>query len=166
MIATLLNIALLAPAPVTEAPTRPLRTLQVDPLTTALGYVHVQIEHVLGDHFSVYLGPHLRLFSAPFAEEKEDFTGFGAEVGLRYYFSGTAPEGWWGLVRGVTAQASTDDETAFAGYGSLLGGYTAIFDDVFVLSGGAGVQYIEYQVAGLGPKGIFPALHTALGVAF
>jgi hypothetical protein len=32
-------------------------TIQVDPLTTALGLVHVQIEYALSDHWSVYAGP-------------------------------------------------------------------------------------------------------------
>ncbi len=144
-------------------------TVQIDPLTTALGFVHVQFERTLGDHFSVYLGPHMRLFSSPFADE-EDFLGFGAELGVRWYFLGTAPEGFWGLVRGVGAHLSTSangtEETAFGGYGSVLAGYTWILGDIWVLSAGAGGQYLHYTVDGLGPKTFAPALHTALGVAF
>lgn len=48
----------------------------------------------------------------------------------------------------------------------MLGGYTFILDEWFVLSLGTGIQYLHYRVAGLGPKTVAPALHTAVGVAF
>lgn len=148
----------------------PLWTAQVDPLTTALGYVHVQVERALGPDWSIYAGPHMRLFDSLLADDEEDFVGFGVELGLRWYFSGTAPSGGWVLVRGVgahlTAKTPMGDETALGGYVSGLGGYTWIFDDRWVLSAGGGVQYLQYRVADLGPEGIFPALHTTFGVAF
>ena len=144
-------------------------TLQVDPLTTALGFVHLQVERRFTDHFSIYAGPHLRLFSPPFTEP-EKFTGYGAEVGFRYYFLGGAPKGWWLLARGVIAQlhAKIDgvDETSGGGYISALGGYTFIISDWFVLSLGAGVQYLDYTIADMGPSGVLPAAHTAVGIAF
>ena len=146
-------------------PQRPSWTLQVDPLTTYLGYVHLQVEHAFTPHFSLYAGPHLRLFSAPGAEP-EDYRGYGVELGARWYPFETAPEGFWTLVRGVGARISTDDNATFGGYVSGLAGYTAIFADIFVLSGGAGVQYLHYHIDGLGPKRVFLALHTTLGVAF
>lgn len=144
-------------------------TIQVDPLTTVLGFVHLQFERTLGDHASIYVGPHLRLFSSPFSDP-EDFVGYGVEVGVRWYFLGTAPRGWWGLVRGVGASLKTDAngtrETALGGYGSALGGYTWIVADRLVLSLGGGVQYLHYTVGGLGPKTFAPAAHTAIGIAF
>lgn len=144
-------------------------TVQVDPLTTALGFVHIQVERTIGDRFSIYAGPSLRLFSNP-ATDAEDFIGLGAELGLRWYFLGGAPEGWWAMVRGVGAQLSTSargvDETSFGGYVSSLGGYTWIFSDWFVLSAGTGVQYFAYEIAGLGISGVLPALHTTFGAAF
>lgn len=143
-------------------------TLQVDPLTTALGYVHMQFEHAPVPHFSYYVGPHMRLFDSLLGDEREDFTGIGVEVGLRYFIKPNAPEGLWLSTRGVIARQSTpiQDAAEPAGYISALAGYTLISKGGFVLSGGAGVQYIHYQIAGLGPKGIFPALHTAIGTAF
>lgn len=144
-------------------------TVQVDPLTTVLGFVHVQVERKFADHFSIYAGPHLRLFSPPFTEP-EKFVGYGVELGARWYFLGTAPRGFWALGRGVMAQLRTEvngvPETAGGGYASVLGGYTFIFGDRFVVSLGAGVQYLQYTIADMGPRGIAPALHTAIGVAF
>lgn len=143
----------------------PTWTVQVDPLTTYLGYVHLQIEHAFTPHFSLYAGPHLRLFNAP-GVEPEDYKGYGVELGARWYPFGTAPEGFWTLVRGVGARISTDTNATFGGYVSGLAGYTAIFADTFVLSGGAGIQYLHYHIDGLGPKRVFIALHTSVGFAF
>lgn len=144
-------------------------TLQVDPLTTLLGFVHFQLERKLGGHASIYVGPSLRLFSNPLAEP-EDFVGYGGEAGVRYYPFGTAPRGWWLLGRGVLAhlRAEVDGEveTAAGGYVSALGGYTWIFGSHFVVSLGGGVQYLHYTIAGLGPTGVLPAAHTTIGFAF
>jgi hypothetical protein len=160
-------LAALALSPSARAEEAPRWTLQVDPLTTALGFVHLQVERALAPHLSVYAGPHARLFSSPLAEEREDFLGAGVEAGVRLFFRPSSPEGWWAQVRGVGARLWTpDDDTAFGGYVSALGGYTAIFDGGFVLSGGLGVQYLHYRVAGLGPEGVLPAAHTTFGVAF
>lgn len=151
---------------VTEA--RSVWTLQVDPLTTYLGYVHLQVERALTPKFSLYAGPHLRLFRAPLSEPEagDDYRGVGLEVGARFFPWARAPQGAWAQVRGVGARVAGDAGVEPGGYVSALVGYTAIFGDVFVLSGGAGVQYISYQLDGVGPKGIYPALHTTLGVAF
>ena len=159
MIALLLSVA--------QAAAPPNWTLQVDPLTTALGYVHVQVEGAPSDRFSIYAGPHLRLFSTP-GTDPEPYVGYGGELGVRYYFQNQAPEKWWVLARGVLAhvRATDSDQTALGGYGSVLGGYTGIVGDTLVLSGGAGVQRIEYGVGTYGVRGWFPALHTAIGVAF
>lgn len=147
---------------------RPTMTVQVDPLTTALGFVHVQFETKITDHFSIYAGPSLRLFNGLLnLDDERTFQGYGAEVGLRYFFFGGAPEGWWAQLRGVGAYLIADsDVTDLGGYGSALGGYTAILDGWFVLSGGLGLQYLDYTVDGLGTSGLAPAAHTTIGFAF
>ncbi|MCO4745789.1 MAG: DUF3575 domain-containing protein [Proteobacteria bacterium] len=154
-------------AALAQAVEPPRFTVQVDPLTTALGFVHLQAEFAVADHVSVYVGPHFRLFSAPW-DEPEPFLGAGVEVGVRAYVLGTAPRGLWLLGRGVVAHAwATDsDQTSAAGYGSLLGGYTWIVQDRLVLSLGAGVQRIQYGVGEYGIRSWLPAAHTAVGVAF
>ncbi|MCA9657717.1 MAG: hypothetical protein KC486_05195, partial [Myxococcales bacterium] len=157
-----------AARPEPEAPRAPRWTLQIDPLTTALGYVHLQVERALGTHASIYVGPSLRLFNGLLdLDETRTFIGLGAELGVRWFVVGGAPKGWWVQARGVLAHLKADSGvTDIGGYVSVLGGYTAIFGGWFVLSGGLGAQYINYTVDGLGTKTFFPAAHTALGVAF
>lgn len=145
----------------------PQWTVQVDPLTTALGFVHVQVERALAPHWSVYAGPHLRLFDSLLTDENLQMTGVGVEAGVRYFWRGAAPEGPWAQLRGVAARITADSgATALGGYGSGLIGYSAVFQGRWVLAGGLGVQYLHYTVEGRGPQGLFPAAHTAIGVAF
>jgi hypothetical protein len=147
---------------------RPRWTIQVDPLTMALGFMHVQVERALGEHVSVYLGPSVRLFD-PLEEKPGSYWGAGAEAGLRVFPWGGAPRGGWVQVRGVLARLRTEDnggDTAVGGYASVLGGHTWILSGRWVLAAGLGAQYLHYRVGGLGPVRVFPAAHTTLGVAF
>lgn len=161
---------MLAAAPGTAvAQEAPKWTVQVDPLTTALGFVHVQVEKALAPHWSIYAGPHLRLYDSPLTGEKLDFQGHGVEVGVRRFFSGQAPAGAWLQVRGVVAHVTTEVPAPEQGVGgdvSALGGYTAIWGGRWLLAGGLGYQYLRYGIAGRGPRGFFPAAHTTVGVAF
>ncbi len=143
-------------------------TLQFDPLTAALGYMHLQLEHAVTPSFSYYVSPHARTHSSLINYTYEPYNSIGVEAGLRFFFKKQAPEGLWIGARGTIARLSTERQTTAepGGYVSALGGYTWISKNGFVLSGGAGVQYINYNIAGMGPKGIFPALHTAFGTAF
>lgn len=140
-------------------------TVSVDPLTTALGFVHLQVEHTLGEKTSLYLGPSLKLFPGLLGEQPTPYRGYGVEAGLRYFVYGRAPEGGWLMLRGVLAAVVAKDEDELGGYSSVLAGYTGILGPGLVLSGGAGVSYFEY-----GPPdaihGFLPALHTNIGWAF
>lgn len=174
MLPLLLSLAAapaLAEDEVTEAPSSegPAWTVTVDPLTTALGYVHLQVERRLSPHTSLYVGPHMRLFDGVLTEGHEPYVGFGAEAGFRWFPWGSAPEGGWVMARTVLARLSTTDGSQHArpgGYSSALVGGTVILGDHFVLSGGAGVNYLYYSIDGYGPSGPFIALHSNLGVAF
>lgn len=145
-------------------------TAVVDPVTTALSFVHIQLERRLADGWTLYAGPHLRLFDGVSTPEDESYRGYGAELGVRYYPFGDAIDGMWVGLRGVGAMVTPADSASaarsFGGYASGLVGYTWILQDRFVLSGGAGIQYINYGVDGMGNDTLFPALHTAFGVAF
>jgi hypothetical protein len=162
-------LALLLTSVPTAARAEPPRwTVQVDPLTTALGFLHVQVERALGDHASVYLGPSVRAFD-PLEKSEGRYLGVGGELGVRVFPWGGAPRGGWLQARGVLAHLSTDvggGATALGGYGSVLGGYTWILGDRWVLSAGIGAQYLRYQVAGLGSRGFLPAAHSTVGFAF
>ncbi len=145
---------------------RPRWTLQVDPLTAALGYAHLQVEHAFSDRHSVYLGPHLRLYDSVFASDTQDYTGIGVEAAYRYFWRAQAPTGPWVQARGVVSRLSTSETSTPGGYFGGLVGYSWILQDRWVLALGAGVQYIHMQIGELGVKGVLPAAHTALGVAF
>lgn len=147
---------------------KPAWTLQIDPLTVLLGFVHVQIERRVHNHLSLYLGPSFHLFNAP-GQAQDPYRGYGGEMGIRYFYAGHAPEGWWSQVRGVAAYLETTDDTqlsSFGGYVSVLSGYTGIVDDWLVLAAGLGVQYFDYRVGDYGLFGVLPAAHTTVGAAF
>ena len=144
-------------------------TLTLDPLTTAIGFVHLQVEHTLGEHASLYATPSLRLYNGILPDVNGPYRGYGMEMGVRGFFVGTAPEGGWVMLRGVLAsvRTTTPDQTAqLGGYSSALVGYTWISNKQFVLSGGAGISWFNYGVLDYGVHGFAPALHTNLGFAF
>jgi hypothetical protein len=141
-------------------------TVTVDPLTTAIGLLHVQVERDLGPHFSLYLSPSVRVFDGILPNFNGPYVGLGVEAGFRGFFVGRAPEGGWVMVRGVLARLSTEDKANPGGYTSALVGYTGILGPGLVLSGGAGVSYFAYGVQDYGIHGFAPALHTNIGWAF
>lgn len=142
-------------------------TIQVDPLTTALGIVHVLFERRLSPRFTVYIGPSLRLYDSPLTDDNEEgYRAYGAEYGLRYFLQSSAPFGWWGGLRVVTARLSFNDEARLGGYVSGLFGYAWNVTDCLVLSGALGVSYFDYSVGGVGVSGVLPGAHTAIGLVF
>ena len=156
-----------------EPGSSPNWTVTVDPLTTAIGFVHLQVERSFGDRVSVYATPSVRFYDGILPDFNGPWVGIGAEVGVRGFFHGTAPEGGWVMLRGVLGHVSAEDPdesgtrvAQIGGYTSALVGYTGIFGPGFVLSGGAGVSWFDYGVLDYGVHGFAPALHTNLGWAF
>ncbi len=144
-------------------------TVTVDPLTLAIGFAHVQVEHTLGPHASVYLGPSVKCFDGILEGANGPYVGVGAEAGVRGFFWGKAPSGGWIMVRGVLASLSTEvpnSATNLGGYTSALIGFTGIVGPGLVLSGGLGVSYFDYGVLDYGVHGLAPAAHTNVGWAF
>ena len=152
-----------------QAFAEPTWTISVDPLTTAIGFVHLQVEHSFGRRISVYGTPSVRFFDGILPDFNGPWYGAGVEVGVRGFFIGNAPKGGWFMVRGVLGNAWLDNAAAtsrVSGYASALVGYTAIVGPGLVLSGGAGVSWFDYGVDGYGVYGFAPALHTNVGWAF
>lgn len=168
MLALLATAALAAPAP--------HWTVTVDPLTTALGFVHVQVERTVGEHASVYVGPSLKLFEGLLPYTDGPFHGTGVEAGVRGFLWGTAPRGGWVMVRGVLADVRGEPTGAppepggLGGYTSALFGATAILGPGLVLSGGVGISWFDYGSSAGNPDwgihGPLPAAHTNVGWAF
>lgn len=151
----------------------PAWTVTVDPLTTALGFVHVQVERRFGPRASVYVGPSLRLYDSVFGFPAGPYRGYGGEVGVRGFVWGVAPRGAWVMARGVLADVvpvapgGKGGRGEVGGYTSLLVGYTGILGPGLVLSGGAGVSYFAYGPESQGGvHGVLPAAHTNIGWAF
>ncbi|MFT7519524.1 MAG: hypothetical protein ACI9MC_001666 [Kiritimatiellia bacterium] len=137
----------------------------VDPLTTALGIVHVQFEGRIAPHATLYVGPSAHLFTLG---DPEPYVGLGVEFGARFFLRPTAPTGWWFALRQVVAHLQTTDGTkvrSFGGYSSVLVGGTVIYKRL-VLSGGLGAQRFYYGVGDYGIRGTSPAAHSAIGLAF
>ncbi|MDO9280706.1 MAG: hypothetical protein Q7U06_02290 [Pseudomonadota bacterium] len=157
------------PAASPDRASAPQWTVTVDPLTTALGFVHVQVERALGPRVSVYAGPSLRLFDSVLGFPPGSFRGYGAEVGVRGFVWGTAPRGAWVMARGVLADVVSEGQGRIGGYTSLLGGFTGIVGPGLVLSGGLGVSWFDYGGSSTdqgGVHGVLPAAHTNIGWAF
>lgn len=151
-----------------------LKTISVDPLTTVLGFVHLQVEFPLSPQTSLYVSPSLRLYDSLLGSTGGDYRGYGLESGLRWFFTGVAPEGGWLMLRGVLAGVQAGpparagaDTWGVGGYTSALAGYTAVLGPGLVLAGGAGISWFSYGVEGVeGIHGFLPALHTNIGWAF
>jgi hypothetical protein len=78
---------------------------------------------------------------------RQTFTGFGGELGYRYYFAEGGPRGvFLGpslILEGITAKAYNGSETSFAGYGLAADlGYEALIADTVAVSVGVGGQYL------------------------
>jgi hypothetical protein len=157
-----------APAQAQDTTPRPTWTVQTDPLTDALGIANLLFERRVSDHVALYLGPSLKLYDSLLAEvsAEESYRGYGVELGARWFWSGTAPTGWWTGVRATIAQVTHEDSSSPGGYVSALGGYAWAFDGRWVVSLALGISYFDYSTGGAGVDGVLPGAHTGVGFAF
>jgi hypothetical protein len=147
----------------------PKWTVSVDPLTTAIGLLHVQVERRITPRVSVYGTPSVRVFDGILPDLNGPWTGIGIEGGIRGFFVGSAPEGGWVMWRGMVARTATEEPrhaVGVGGYTSVLVGYTGIVGPGLVLSGGLGISWFDYGILGYGVHGFAPAAHTSVGWAF
>ncbi len=163
------------PSP-TDVSAHPTHTLTIDPGSMALGIVKVEYESAISSWSSVYVAPSVLAFKSPLLSEPQDssLVAAGVDTGVRFFFTGRAPEGVWiGPQVGLAyVQGSVNGEQASAvGYdcAALFGG-TVLVANVVDVSAGLGVAYVNEQVAvgdtNVGVSGLTPALRLALGVAF
>lgn len=157
-----------APAHAEDTESSPTWTVQTDPLTTALGIANLLFERRISDHIAVYAGPSLKLYDSLLEDvsAEESYRAYGVEMGARWFFSGTAPTGWWAGLRTTIAHVTHEDSSSLGGYVSALGGHAWAFDDRWVLSLALGVSYFDYSTGGAGVDGVLPGAHTAFGFAF
>jgi hypothetical protein len=111
---------------------------------------------------------------------KQTFSGFGGELGYRYYVGLGGPRGLFAgpslLIASMTAKAADGSETQFLDYGLAADiGYEALVADRIALTLGGGVQYTttnkslpnqQLPAAIYANGGVRPRLLVALGYAF
>jgi hypothetical protein len=97
---------------------------------------------------------------------RQKFTGFGGELGYRYYVGERGPRGFFFgpsvILAFLTAKAQNGDRTRFRNYGLAADvGYQALIADRVALSFGAGLQYTKNNTPI--PNQQFPANFSANG---
>lgn len=153
------------------ATSRPTRTITANPLGLAVGVFNVEYEQATSEKMTFFVGPQYYGWSLG----QISLASYGVGGGLRFFVSGTAPEGFFVSPGLSIAYASADfgnDVSSTAAAWSLTGlaGYTWIFGDVFDLSLGLGAQYMSSKLESGGREagfsGVLPALRFSLGAAF
>lgn len=147
--------------------------LSVDPAATAMGFPSVHVEFAPSWSWSFYLGSHVRAFDGVLDSESTPYRSTGVEVGVRYFPSARAPLGSWFSARAAGAHLlapdttdSTQSDISRGGYISVLGGYSFGPLRRLILSGGLGVQYVNYEIQDFGFRGIYPAVQMGIGYWF
>jgi hypothetical protein len=176
LVALLVLVALpaaAADAHIGEAPVEksgPKNTITANPLALAFGTFNLEYERAFRDHLSFYVAPSylgMELLGV-------SIEGFGLGGGLRYFVSGTAPQGFFlspGIELSYVTLGEDNVEASAMGWSATgLVGYTWLLGDVFALSLGGGVSYVNVEAeAGsltLGYSGIVPSARFAIGGAF
>jgi hypothetical protein len=127
----------------------------------------LEIELALSGHLSAFMGPSL---AYSWVEGSRGFAG-GLEIGARYYFGGSAPEGFFagpslGLVMG---SVSSDQGHKVPSNGFALGahgGRTFLIRNLGAVSAGAGLQYTRMTADSSTPfarSGFGPSVRLAVG---
>lgn len=157
-----------------ESSSGPRNTLTANPIGLLVGAFNIEYERAASDNMSWFIGPSYFGASASTGVSDWSLSAFGLEGGLRFFFSGRAPEGFFlspSLAIGVLSLESGNESASAVSFAiGGMGGYTWIFGDVFDLSIGLGVahQTARAEVGGqtLGVSGITPTLRLSIGPAF
>jgi hypothetical protein len=110
----------------------------------------------------------------------QSFTGFGAELGYRYYTGRGGPRGFFAgpslILAAMTATAGDNSKTSYLDYGLAIdAGYGALVADRVAITLGVGAQYSrpsttippqQFPAAIYANAGIFPRLLVGVGYGF
>jgi hypothetical protein len=173
----------------------PRRVVAIDwnPLTVFIAKVSVDVVVAPVDHHALVLVPfYASTTTASLATANTDaarntiqlpqqtFSGFGGEIGYRYYSALGGPRGFFVgpslLFGAMTAKAANGVETSFQSYGLAADvGYEALVADRIALALGGGVQYQltsksipdqQLPASLYANSRVAPRVLLALGVAF
>jgi hypothetical protein len=166
-------------------------TIQWNPLPLFLSKLSADVVITPGNHHALVVSPFYAWPStAPIqttdmnnvttAIPQQTFTGFGAELGYRYYTARGGPRGFFlgpsVILSSMTATAGNGSTTSFYDYGIAAdAGYGAVVADRVALTLGVGVQYSrtdksipaqQFPAAVFANEGVFPRLLVAAGYSF
>jgi len=162
-----------APAPAAAAPTadrstdqpapKPFKSFAVElnPLAAAIGRYSLQAEWLPAEHHAIVVNPHFDHVSADVSQSlngtslsySESFTGFGGELGYRFYTGSKGANGFFAGPSIVVAKYSTSigdqSGSSFTSVGGAfdVGGQWIIGPGV-VVGFGAGLQYTSVSLDG------------------
>ena len=174
-----------------EPPPRRILTIQFNPLPAILGKFGADVIITPVSHHALVLSPsYVSVETAPiyiFDEAgmatqlpKQKFSGWGGELGYRYYFGERGPRGFFLgpslMLSSLTAQAQDGSKTRFLDYG-IAGdiGFQALLGDSVALTLGGGVQYTktdkaipdqQFPAKLFANGGVHPRLLLSVGWAF
>jgi hypothetical protein len=161
---------------------RPNNTVTLNPVRYALLHAQVEYERTTTNHTTLFVQPiafhHATWY--PFNHiENTTAEGIGADVGMRYFFFGWAPEGFYAgpMLSAYYAAEHRKGETlhGFVLSPGVQGGYDAIFFDWLVLGAGIGASYGfgmtspppgAPEGAGLPHSGLWVNFRSNVGIAF
>jgi hypothetical protein len=166
-------------------------SIQWNPLPLFLSKLSADVVITPGDHHALVVSPFYAWpTTAPVSNTdaagnvtaipQQQFTGFGAELGYRYYAAHGGPRGLFAgpsvILSSMTATAGNGSTTSFFGYGLAADvGYGAVVADRIALTLGLGVQYSrtdksipaqQFPAAVFANAGVFPRLLVAAGYSF
>jgi hypothetical protein len=162
---TTAGVAIAEPEPAVDVeireppPPRRILSIGLNPLPYVLGRLSADVILVPISHHALVLSPFYerattaRIYvfddtgiATRLPEQK--FSGFGLELGYRYYFDERGPRGFFlgpsFIIGWLTATAETGSQTPYRQYGGAADlGYQMLVGDRVSLSLGGGVQYIK-----------------------
>jgi hypothetical protein len=172
-------------------PPRRIVVLGWNPLSLVLGKASFDVVVVPRDHHGLILSPFYASTSTepifvfddmgnPRQLAKQTFSGFGGELGYRYYFDELGPRGFFmgpSLIVGwFTAQAGDGSQTAFLQYGAAVDvGYQTLIADRLSLTLGGGLEVVatnksipqqQFPARFYANFGVLPRLLLSVGWAF
>jgi hypothetical protein len=138
-------------------PPRRLLSVEWNPLSMIVGKYSANVVIAPVDHHALVLSPfYVSTTTYPiyvFDDQgnstqlpTQTFSGFGGEIGYRYYTGLGGPRGFFAgpslILAGMNAKAQNGSSTGYLDYGVALDvGYEMLVVDCLALSLGAGVQY-------------------------
>jgi hypothetical protein len=148
--------ALAADGEVETAQSKPAHrkfAVELNPLSMLIGRYGVQAEWLPALHHALVLNPHFDHVNAEIetsvgdqkTKTEQSFTGFGTELGYRFYTGQRGPNGFYvgpSLLVGTYSTEAGEKSVSFSSIGGALdiGGQTVLGNGI-VLGGGFGLQY-------------------------